>query len=402
MRILYANAYYYPNQPGGAEVMMQAMAEGMAARGHEVAVLTTAAESTQDEVNGIPVHRVGLRNIFWKLPKEAKPSWQKLIWHGVDRDNPFMRSPIREVLQKVRPDVLVSNNLPGMSIGLWREAKALGIPIVHVLHDYYLICPSVTMHKGGHNCERVCGSCSVFRGPHAEASNMVDAVIGVSKAILDTHLRYGVFGKTPIKRVIYNARDLPRPGLRAAKSAEQAGQLVFGFIGAVSEVKGVEPLIHAFMAARQQHPGITLLVAGAGEEGFVNRMKAIAPSDVVRFVGRVDAMKFFSEIDVCIAPSQWNDPFPGVVYEAISQGVPVIGAARGGIPEVIHNGRNGWLFDPDQDGSLEAIIRDTASAKLSLMNAVSDCVDSVSHLTSRERMMREHEACMAEARQHGG
>lgn len=390
MRLLYANAYYHPNQPGGAEVMMQAMAEGMAARGHEVAVMTTAAEPSQDAVNGIPVHRMGLRNIFWKLPKDAKPAWQKLIWHGVDRDNPFMRAPIREVLQRVRPDVLVSNNLPGMSIGLWREAKALGIPIVHVLHDYYLICPSVTMHKGGHNCERVCGNCGVFRGPHAEASNMVSAVIGVSRAILDTHLRYGVFEKTPIKRVIYNARDLPKPAPRPTKTPEQAGQLVFGFIGAVSEVKGVEPLIHAFMAARAQHPGITLLVAGAGEEGFVNRMKAIAPSEAVRFVGRVDAMAFFREIDVCIAPSQWHDPLPGVVYEALSQGVPVIGARAGGIPEMVQDQVNGLLFDPTDPPSLQRAISQLAGDTQMIAKFAGKASESVRQFTAFERMLNEH------------
>lgn len=327
MRILYANSYYYPHQPGGAEVMMQAMAEGMLARGHHVSVVTTAEHDSKDEVNGIPVYRLGLRNIFWKLPKDAKPAWQKLLWHGMDRDNVFMHKPIRQVLQTVRPDVLVSNNLPGMSIALWREAKALNIPIVHVLHDYYLMCPSVTMHKAGHNCESICGSCRAFRGPHAAMSNQVDAVVGVSKAILNAHLKHGVFEQTPIKRVIYNARDLPQPTARTPKTDEQQGKVVFGFIGAVTEVKGVEPLIHAFMEARRSCPDITLHIAGAGEEAFVNRLKAIAPDDVVRFMGRVDAIAFFRQIDVCIAPSQWHDPLPGVVFEALSQGVPVIGSS---------------------------------------------------------------------------
>lgn len=379
---------------------MQAMAEGMKARGHEVAVMTTAAADGLDEVNGIPVHRIGLRNIFWKLPKDAKPAWQKLIWHGMDRDNHLMRGPIRQTLQRVRPDVLVSNNLPGMSIALWREAKAMGIPIVQVLHDYYLMCPSVTMHKAGHNCDAICGSCSVFRGPHADLSNQVDAVVGVSQAILNTHLQHGLFARTPIKRVIYNARDLPAPRPKAPKAQGQEGHVVFGFIGAVTEVKGVEPLIHAFMEARRTCPNMSLRIAGAGEESFVSRLKAIAPSDVVSFVGRTDAMAFFSQIDVCIAPSQWHDPFPGVVYESISQGVPVLGAMRGGIPEIIKNGLNGWLFDPEDASALSTLICKTTRCDISLLESVDSCVTSVSHLTSRARMLDEHEACVIEAQRH--
>ncbi len=379
---------------------MQAMAEGMQTRGHEVAVMTTDSTDGQDMVNGIPVHRIGLRNIFWKLPKDAKPSWQKLIWHGMDRDNRFMRKPIRSVLERVRPHVLISNNLPGMSIALWREAKAMGIPIVHVLHDYYLMCPSVTMHKAGHNCEQICSSCGVFRGPHAELSSQVDAVVGVSEAILNRHLHHGLFARTPIKRVIYNARDLPAPLPRAPKVQGQEKAVVFGFIGAITEVKGVEQLIHAFLKARQTCPGITLRIAGAGEENFVNHLKTIAPGDGVNFVGRVDAMTFFSQIDVCIAPSQWHDPFPGVVYESISQGVPVLGAMRGGIPEIIKNGCNGWLFDPEEHDSLHALICKTARQEISLIESVNACIYSVNHLTSRTRMLDEHEACITEAQRH--
>lgn len=396
MRLLYANSYYYPHQPGGAEVMMQAMAEGMKARGHEVAVMTTAAADGLDDVNGIPVHRIGLRNIFWKLPKDAKPAWQKLIWHGMDRDNHLMRGPIRQTLQRVRPDVLVSNNLPGMSIALWREAKAMGIPTVQVLHDYYLMCPGVTMHKAGRNCDAICGSCSVFRGPHADLSNQVDAVVGVSQAILNTHLQHGLFARTPIKRVIYNARDLPAPRPKAPKAQGQEGHVVFGFIGAVTEVKGVEPLIHAFMEARRTCPNISLRIAGAGEESFVSRLKAIAPSDVVSFVGRTDAMAFFSQIDVCIAPSQWHDPLPGVVFEALSQGVPVIGSSTGGIPEMVQHQTNGLLFDPRKPVTLtDAICMLATDPKLRAQYAHS-AETSAAKFKAFGRMLDEHAALFEE------
>lgn len=396
MRILYANAYYHPHQPGGAEVMMQAMAEGMLARGHQVSVMTTAEHDSLDEVNGIPVYRMGLRNVFWKLPKDAKPAWQKLLWHGMDRDNPLMRAPIRHVLRKVGPDILVSNNLPGMSIALWREAKALNIPIVHVLHDYYLMCPSVTMHKDGHNCTAICGSCRAFRGPHAAMSNQVDAVVGVSQAILNTHLKHGVFAQTPIKRVIYNARDLPNPVPRDSKAPGQEAHVVFGFIGAVSEVKGVEPLIHAFMEARRSCPHITLRIAGAGEESFVNRLKAIAPSDIVRFDGRVDAMSFFREIDVCIAPSQWHDPLPGVVFEALSQGVPVIGSSTGGIPEMVQDRVNGLIFDPQRPQTLTDAIRLLASDEPQRRQFAGHAASSAAKFTAFERMIGEHAALFDE------
>jgi len=65
---------------------------------------------------------------------------------------------------------------------------------------------------------------------------------------------------------------------------------------------------------------------------------------------------FLPEIDVLVVPSVWDEPLPTVVVEAFTHGVPVIGSRRGGIPELIEDGRTGLLFDPAQPGSLEAAL----------------------------------------------
>jgi glycosyltransferase involved in cell wall biosynthesis len=397
LNILYTNTSYHPHVGGGAEVMLRAMAEGMAARGHQVSALVSADADGQDNIGGIAVHRLKQRNVYWSFPKEARPTWKRMLWHGIDSNNLFMARPIREVMQQVKPDVIVSNNLSGLSVAVWQQAQRLGIPIVHVMHDYYLICPSVTMFKGGRICEQACASCRVFRGPHAALSNKVAAVLSVSQSILNTHLAAGIFKETPIKRVIYNARDLPEPAPRPPLT-EQKRPMVFGFIGALTEVKGIEPLIKAFAVAAQQAPGITLLVAGAGEAGFEAHLKTLAPAAVVQFMGKVDAMAFFGQIDVCIAPSAWNDPLPGVVYEAISQGVPVIGARRGGIPEMVQDGTNGVLFDPTEPGALQSAIVNAARQpdSVSLMQAKARA--SVARFLDFSEMLREHELLFEEAR----
>ena len=397
LNILYTNTSYHPHVGGGAEVMLRAMAEGMAARGHTVSALVSADADARDSVNGIEVHRLKQRNVYWSFPQEARPTWKRMLWHGIDSNNLLMARPIREVMQKVQPDVIVSNNLSGLSVAVWQQAQRLKIPVVHVMHDYYLICPSVTMFKGGRICETACASCKVFRHPHAALSNKVTAVLAVSQSILKTHLAAGLFKNTPIKRVIYNARDLPEPAPRAPLT-KQKRPLVFGFIGALTEVKGIEPLIRAFALASQEAPDITLLVAGAGEAGFEAHLRTLAPAHVVQFLGKVDAMAFFTQIDVCIAPSEWNDPLPGVVYEAISQGVPVIGTRRGGIPEIIQDGVNGMLFDPTEPKALPSVIVNAArdATAVSLMQTKARA--SVARFVNFSEMLREHELLFEEAR----
>lgn len=393
MRLLYANSFYAPHVTGGAEVITQTMAEGMAACGHEVSVVATADQASRQVLNGVDVFKLKQQNIFWKLPHEPKPGWQKLVWHAVDSRNRFMRAPIDRLLDQTKPDVLVSNNLSGLSVALWEQAAARRIPIVHVLHDYYLMCPSVTMYKAGQNCQRPCGRCKTFRRPHADLSNKVTAVVGVSSAILNRHLDSGLFAKTRIKRVIYNARDLSPPTERVP--TEGTDLPIFGYLGGLTEVKGIKVLISAFNQARQALPGLRLLVAGSGEDDYVNELRAMAGPGI-EFLGKVNAFEFFKRIDVSVAPSLWHDPLPGVVFEALSQGVPVIGARRGGIPEMVQDGKNGILFEPDAADELRSAILRVASNRKELELLTAEANPSSANFCSMSRVLSDYQNLMQE------
>jgi glycosyltransferase involved in cell wall biosynthesis len=60
-----------------------------------------------------------------------------------------------------------------------------------------------------------------------------------------------------------------------------------------------------------------------------------------------------------VVPSLWQEAMGRVVLEAFAYGIPVAGANRGGIPELIGPDR-GWIFDPDRTGELEKLLRDCA------------------------------------------
>ena len=60
---------------------------------------------------------------------------------------------------------------------------------------------------------------------------------------------------------------------------------------------------------------------------------------------------------VCV-PSEWYENNPMTIVEAYSLGVPVIGARIGGIPEIVEEGRTGFLFRSGSIESLSAVIRE--------------------------------------------
>jgi glycosyltransferase involved in cell wall biosynthesis len=353
MKILFANTLYPPNIGGGAEVALADMVTAFRARGHQCTVLATHGGKgvLREEVQGAPVLRIGHRNVYWGFPLAAHSAPARTAWHAIDGYNPAMAHEAGKMMDEVAPDVLVCHNLAGLSVAAWAQAKKRNLPIVQVLHDYYLQCPKSTMFRDGKCCTQRCGSCGLFRLPHRAASENVDAVVGVSEAVLQAHLRNGLFSHARIKAVVHNARALPAPKQLAAPTRP----FTFGYLGALTEIKGVELLAKAFdrVASRDARP-MRLVIAGQGKEEDVARLQREYASERVSFVGHVKPSEFFAKIDVAVVPSLWNEPLGLVVFEALAAGVPVIGSRRGGIPEMIRHRRNGLLFEPTEAGSLES------------------------------------------------
>jgi glycosyltransferase involved in cell wall biosynthesis len=329
-----------------------------------VHVLTThgGRGTVSDVVDGVAVHRLSPHNLYWCNQPDQPPALLRMAWHGLDSFNPGVYLQARKLLGGLRPAVISSHNLSGLSVAVWQAAADLGIPVVQVLRDYYNLCPKGTMHKGGCRCERVCGSCRALRLPHERLSRKVAAVVGCSQAVLDKHLALGLFEGVPYREVIYNAERIPD----ARKPDLTSQPITFGYIGAISQVKGVEGLIQAFEAARAASPTpMRLLLAGSGQTSYVQSLETAHASEHVQFLGHVAPASLFAQVHVSVVPSTWDDPLPGVVFQALAHHVPVLGARRGGIPEMVRDGINGLLFDPDQeDGLTHAMLRVVSESQL--------------------------------------
>ena len=89
MKVLYVNSLYPPDVGGGAEVALAAMVQGFRRRGQQVAVLSTHAGGgvLRELVDGVPVYRMANRNIYPFFPPQARPAWQRSLWHAIDSAN---------------------------------------------------------------------------------------------------------------------------------------------------------------------------------------------------------------------------------------------------------------------------------------------------------------------------
>jgi glycosyltransferase involved in cell wall biosynthesis len=127
------------------------------------------------------------------------------------------------------------------------------------------------------------------------------------------------------------------------QTAPQYRNLVFA--GGGVEIKGAPVLLKAIPLLLQKVPNLRVLVAGVGEERYINLYKQYAPQ--VQFLGRVEFTEMrnlFASADLALVASTWFENSPVVIYENFQVGTPVVGSAFGGIPELIDEDQTGYLF----------------------------------------------------------
>ena len=177
----------------------------------------------------------------------------------------------------------------------------------------------------------------------------VDAVVAVSQSVANCV----VDGDA---RVIYAGLSVPAtvPPRRPAGT-----EIVIGTAGRLVELKGIEYLLSAFSALKQEFPNLRLEIAGSGPQR--EKLEALAAQsglrDHVKFLGWIDDISsILSRWDIFVMPSL-EEGFPIAALDAMAAGLPLIATRVGGVPELIEDGTTGWLVPPRDVESLTSRLR---------------------------------------------
>jgi glycosyltransferase involved in cell wall biosynthesis len=184
---------------------------------------------------------------------------------------------------------------------------------------------------------------------------------------------YEMFPQAPLVS-ISDAQRLPAPqlGWRATihhgmpehllmprATTQQAGDRGYlAFLGRISPEKGIESAIRIAHAC-----GLKLRIAAKiGAEDVEYHARVVAPllrDERVEFIGEIDDSQkpaFLSGARALLFPIAWPEPFGLVMIEAMACGCPVIAFRRGSVPEVVEEGRTGFIVD-DVAGAVAAVGR---------------------------------------------
>jgi glycosyltransferase involved in cell wall biosynthesis len=353
-RIIIISGNYPPNITGGGEIATQILARGLAAKGVEVRVLTCSEHEELRLDGDVLVDCVRSPNIYWRFGS-MKSTVEKALWHALDNYNPRALRLLTEKYDEFKPDLVVTSILENFGATAWLAGSRLRIPVVDIIHSYYLQCLRGGKFRNGKNCPSRCIECKSVTFGKKYLSRHVDGVIGVSRHVLEAHVSSGYFSNAR-QACIYN----PIEGhVEHPRTAHRSDVPAFGYLGKLLPTKGIEEIIQAFSTGSM---GGRLIVAGDGERKFEARLRSNANPAFVEFLGWIEPACLFRQIDYLIFPSLWNEPFGRGIAEAMSRGIPVLGARRGGIPELIDHGQNGFLYDPTPVGGLGDAVRAALSS----------------------------------------
>lgn len=349
MKICIATGAYAPYNIGGGEASAKQLAEGLVASGYDVVVLTIDYSDKEEIIDGVRVVRIEPTNFYWGTVDAHKNSGlMKALWHLRESYNITLENKLRKFFITENPDILHVRNITDMSPYIWKVGKKHGVKVVTTLNNYASLCNKVSMYNKGKNCEKQCFSCKLTSIPKISLSKYVDGVVSVSKFTLKRHTDLGFFQKS-LKQIIYTQVDANFSDLPFFQNKYK----IYGFIGRIEASKGVYEIIQNFISINTNSK---LYIAGDGNRTYLDKCKKISNNNII-FLGKVNPNEFYTKVDIVVINSLWHEPFPRVLVESYSYGRPVLATKYGGTNELVHDGKTGFIYDPEHTSLSKEFIK---------------------------------------------
>jgi glycosyltransferase involved in cell wall biosynthesis len=356
VRILLINSYHY--RKGGADAVYFNTARLLEKYGHEVFFFSTKHPDNEYDVSTDYFAR---GRDYRKLP-----TGKKIFAFPVFIYNKEAHKKLLKFVDEIKPDLVnIHLFMGGLSSSILTGLKKKGIPVIHTVHDYRLICPAYLFINGKNEvCEKckdgiylhcILNRCSgngffqsavlaidaYFRKFIVKPVHYIDRFIFVSEFIQRKHIEFNPeFAPKAVKLYNFN------PAIDSIVPSINKGDY-FLFFGRISREKGILTLIEAALKAK-----VTLKVVGTGPMFDQLKAKHHENVDFLGYKSGDELWTLVRDASFIIVPSEWYENNPLTIIEAYSFGKPVIGARIGGIPEIVEENVTGYLFEPGNKSEL--------------------------------------------------
>jgi len=317
VRIAILVPLFPPKWLAGTEIATYNIAKHLAKKEHEVHVITSLDEGLPKEgmEQGFYIHRIRRRKVRFI---GVILFWLK-IWLAVKR---------------IKPDVVHSQSV-SMGVPGFMAQKFLRKPYLVWGRGSEIYLPWLFKELIS---KLVLKNANAVIALTEDMKKEMQKICNRGVPVIPNGIDLEKFGDLPTKEAIRG-----RLGLNNSDS-------VIVFVGSLRPVKGVKYLIQAMDIVRQKDTNARLMLVGDGEERDYLRsvVSELHLGRYVTFVGEVtndDVPQYMIASDVFALPSL-SEGFPVVSLEAMASGLPIVATKIGGLPEIIEDGRNGFLVKP--------------------------------------------------------
>ena len=358
MRILLVNKFHWPK--GGSETYYFELGKLLKKFGHEVAYFSMYNEKNIS---------TGDKEYFVKKFDGNSKNISKAMQTIYSKDN---KKKMLEALDDFNPDIVHINLFQRhLTYSIIEAINERNIPIVFTAHDLQAVCPSSAMLCNGEICQKCLNSskfnclknkcvkksllksllCSIEGNVYKNKKvyDKIDLILSPSDFVGNMIKKEGI--NTRIE-TLHNFVDIEK-----FNSNNNHDDNYAFFFGRLSIEKGIINLVKAF----SMQPAGNLYIAGDGPEKE-NIIKFISDNnlkDRVKMLGFLNSNQIKEYISNCsfvVVPSIWYENCPYSILETLATGKAVIGSKIGGIPELIEQDINGYLYDYDDVDELSKLI----------------------------------------------
>ncbi|MBC7095437.1 glycosyltransferase family 4 protein [Thermococcus sp.] len=339
---------------GGVATVVWELSRNLTSMGHRVSIIVTNpgfGEPTEvDNITLYPLSKnflarqslsvslVGIK-LYFKVLSLVKPfyGWIKpyFIYNGISR-----------VISKERPDVMHVHHMELMVPFVYYSVKRIGkeIPIVSTVHSVSAFYKYRSTGKYGEFVRLV-----------RDNVNMVDKIIAVSEDTVN-RLEQQLGLKVPSEKVSVIPNGFPSffYPVDKALAREQLGlpldKKIILNVANLVPVKGHEYLIKAMKIVLENRGDVICIIIGSGhlETELREKIKKEGLEDKIILVGarpHNEIPLWMNAADLFVLPSL-SEGNPTVMFEALGVGLPFVGTAVGGVPEIITSEDYGLLCKP--------------------------------------------------------
>lgn len=370
LRVLQVTHCLVENPQAGTEIYVANLGKALADLGLEVLFLAPEGPPSEGPQDAVPWRKARLLDLPLLQFTRHNHDFLTHVKH------PGFEAAFREILHRYPVDLVHFHHTYLSSISLLEVALDLGLPVVLTLHDAWHLCPQLHCinaqgYCGGPADLDRCTAClepglqertasqrqklrHILTGRRKYVQTVLSRcrLVSPSRFLRNLHYQCGVAPGQIIHLPL--GLDELTPALEVPNPPDPPR---FVFLGNIIPVKRLDLAVKAFVPLAGQ--AVLEIWGGCPQTHRKALRQSLAPFPHISYRGpyqRSDLPRILAGAAALVMCSDFEN-YPLVARESLMLGVPVIASRAGGIPEIIHHGRNGLLFPPGDSEALRHAVR---------------------------------------------